>query len=249
MPYTRAELETYQWYQDRIEARRDEYITYLNESKDEQEENEIRQHIVDKNNTLLSFEDIDDEVRLKEPFKRAGLDSPDQNIIHKNMYPVFSSGEKFNLTIDTSINELIDTRDSLPVVRLVNQPQENLLEPKLFNQQDTNGTIVSLSLLTPSRKFPRERTDGYTIDLINGDIVAPKGWNNISVSTDEERIKNYLQIYYIENNSKRQFPTQQIFNSYIGTLLSSFIEYEILVIEKEDLDLIPLGTPMVYNAG
>ena len=75
MPYTRAELETYQWYQDRIEARRDEYITYLNESKDEQEENEIRQHIVDKNNTLLSFEDIDDEVRLKEPFKRAGLDS------------------------------------------------------------------------------------------------------------------------------------------------------------------------------
>ena len=41
MPYTQAELETYQWYQDRIKARRDEYLTYLKESQDEQEENVV----------------------------------------------------------------------------------------------------------------------------------------------------------------------------------------------------------------
>ena len=59
----------------------------------------------------------------------------------------------------------------------------------------------------------------------------------------------YLQVYYLENNVRRQFPTQEIFNSYVGTLLSSYIELEILVVEREDLDSIPLGSPMVYNAG
>ena len=58
MPYTRKELENYQWYQDRIKARRDEYNTYLQESKDEQEDNP-RQHMVDVNGVLLSFENID----------------------------------------------------------------------------------------------------------------------------------------------------------------------------------------------
>ena len=67
------------------------------------------------------------------------------------------------------------------------------------------------------------------------------------LDTDEEKIDNYLQVYYLENNVRRQFPTQQILNSYIGTLLSTFIELEILVIEKEDLDSIPLGSPMIYN--
>ena len=38
-----------------------------------------------------------------------------------------------------------------------------------------------------------ERTNGYTIDLVNGDIIAPNGWNEVSVSTDEEKIDNYLQ--------------------------------------------------------
>ena len=71
MPYTREELEKYQWYQDRIKARRDEYNTYLKESQEEQDDNP-RQHMVDENGVLLSFENIDDEVRLKEPFRRAG---------------------------------------------------------------------------------------------------------------------------------------------------------------------------------
>jgi hypothetical protein len=35
----------------------------------------------------------------------------------------------------------------------------------------------------------------------------------------------------------------------VGTLLSSYIELEILVVEREDLDSIPLGSPMIYNAG
>ena len=59
----------------------------------------------------------------------------------------------------------------------------------------------------------------------------------------------YLQVYYLENNVRRQFPTQEILNSYVGLLLSSYIELEILVVEREDLDSIPLGSPMIYNAG
>ena len=52
MPYTRQELETYQWYQDRIEARRNEYLTYLEESKSEQEDNP-RQHMVEENGVFF----------------------------------------------------------------------------------------------------------------------------------------------------------------------------------------------------
>ena len=73
--------------------------------------------------------------------------------------------------------------------------------------------------------------------------------NNTIINTEEEGIDNYLQVYYLENNLRRQFPTQQILSSYVGTLLSFYIEYEIVVIEKEDLELIPLGTPMAYNVG
>jgi len=249
VPYTREELENYQWYQDRKKARQDEYNLYLDEVQQDQIDNEIRNHIIDENGTLLSFENINDEVRLKEPFKRAGLDREDQYIIKPNQYPVYSSGEKFNLTIDTRIDELVNQPTSLPTIRLANQPQDNVLEPRLFQNVDNDGTIVTPTLLTPSRKTPDERTNGYTIDLVNGDIIAPNGWNEVLVSTDEEKIDNYLQVYYLENNVRRQFPTQEILNSYVGTLLSSYIELEILVVEREDLDSIPLGSPMIYNAG
>jgi hypothetical protein len=249
VPYTREELENYQWYQDRKKARQDEYNLYLDEAQQDQIDNEIRNHIIDENGTLLSFENINDEVRLKEPFKRAGLDREDQYIIKPNQYPVYSSGEKFNLTIDTRIDELVNQPTSLPTIRLANQPQDNVLEPRLFQNVDNDGTIVTPTLLTPSRKTPDERTNGYTIDLVNGDIIAPNGWNEVLVSTDEEKIDNYLQVYYLENNVRRQFPTQEILNSYVGTLLSSYIELEILVVEREDLDSIPLGSPMIYNAG
>ena len=249
MPYTQEELQNYQWYQDRKEARKNEYNTYLDEVQQDQVDNETRNHIVDGNGTLLSFENIDDDVRLNEPFKRAGLDREDPNIVNPNQYPVYSTGEKFNLTIDTTIDELVNQPTSLPTIRLANQPQDNVLEPRLFQNVDEDGTIVTPTLLTPSRKTPDERTNGYTIDLVNGDIIAPNGWNEVSVSTDEEKIDNYLQVYYLENNVRRQFPTQEIFNSYVGTLLSSYIELEILVVEREDLDSIPLGSPMIYNAG
>lgn len=249
MPYTQEELQNYQWYQDRKEARKNEYNTYLDEVQQDQVDNETRNHIVDENGTLLSFENIDDDVRLNEPFKRAGLDREDHNIVNPNQYPVYSTGEKFNLTIDTTIDELVNQPTSLPTIRLANQPQDNVLEPRLFQNVDEDGTIVTPTLLTPSRKTPDERTNGYTIDLVNGDIIAPNGWNEVSVSTDEEKIDNYLQVYYLENNVRRQFPTQEILNSYVGLLLSSYIELEILVVEREDLDSIPLGSPMIYNAG
>ena len=249
MPYTQEELQNYQWYQDRKEARKNEYNTYLDEVQQDQVDNETRNHIVDENGVLLSFENIDDDVRLNEPFKRAGLDREDHNIVNPNQYPVYSTGEKFNLTIDTTIDELVNQPTSLPTIRLANQPQDNVLEPRLFQNVDEDGTIVTPTLLTPSRKTPDERTNGYTIDLVNGDIIAPNGWNEVSVNTDEEKIDNYLQVYYLENNVRRQFPTQEILNSYVGLLLSSYIELEILVVEREDLDSIPLGSPMVYNAG
>ena len=62
-------------------------------------------------------------------------------------------------------------------------------------------------------------------------------------------IDNYLQVYYIENNRRRQFPNFNIFNSYVGTLLSSYIEHEIILVEKKELDIITLGVPMGYNVG
>ena len=46
--------------------------------------------------------------------------------------------------------------------------------------------------------------------------------------TDLEKIDNYLQVYYLENNVRRQFPTQEILNSYVGTFIH-IIELEILV--------------------
>ena len=119
MPYTRQELETYQWYQDRIEARRNEYLTYLEESKSEQEDSP-RQHMVDENGVLLSFENIDDEVRLKEPFRRAGLDDDDQRIKKTNQYPTYVKWQKFDITVDTTINKLIPTKTSLPLIQLTN---------------------------------------------------------------------------------------------------------------------------------
>ena len=247
MPYTRTELENYQWYQDKIKARRDEYNSYLKEVETEQVDNETRNHNVDENGVLLSFENIDDEVRLQEPFRRAGLDRKDQYIVKPNQYPTYLKGTKFDVTINTKISQLMQKSTSLPTVRFANTPNENALEPKLTNEPDDDGTILTPSLLTPSRKVPRERTDGYTIDLVNGDIVATKDWFEIEVDTEEEAIDNYLQVWYLEDNVRKQFPNFHILNSYIGTLLSSFIELEIILVEKQDLDLIPLGTPMRYN--
>ena len=83
--------------------------------------------------------------------------------------------------------------------------------------------------------------------MVNGDIIAAPNWNSVVVDTEEETIDNYLEVYYLENNVKRQIPNISILNSYIGELLSSFIEYEIIVVEKEDLNLIPNGTPLQYN--
>jgi len=246
MPYTREELENYQWYQDRVKARRDEYNTYLKESKDEQEDNP-RQHMVDENGVLLSFENIDDEVRLQEPFRRAGLDDDEQRIKIINQYPLFSKGQRFDITIDTELSQLIQKPTSLPSVRLFDAPQENLLEPKLFDEPDSDGTVSTPILLTPSRKIPNERTDGYTIDLVNGDIIATADWNNTTVDAEEDIIENYLEIWYLEGNVRRQFPDLNIFNSYIGTLFSSHIEHEIILVDRNDLDFIPLGTPMKYN--
>ena len=152
MPYRRQELETYQWYQDRIEARRNEYLTYFEESKSEQEDSP-RQHMVDENGVLLSFENIDDEVRLKEPFRRAGLDTPDQRIVKSNEYSLFSKGQGFDIVIDTEISQLIDIPRNLPTLPLANAPQENLLEPKLFLEADSDGTITTPIILTPSRNL------------------------------------------------------------------------------------------------
>ena len=76
---------------------------------------------------------------------------------------------------------------------------------------------------------------------------SPECQYNTEVNTEEDNIENYLQVYYLENNIRRQFPNFNIFNSYIGTLLSSYVEHEIILVEKKDLDLIPLGAPMNYN--
>ena len=249
MPYTREELENYQWYQDRLQSRKNSYDAYLEEVQQEQVDNEVRNHIVDDNGTLLSFENINDDVRLQEPFKRAGLDREDHYIVHPNLYPVYTKGQRFELTIDTNIQELSNVPTSLPSVRLFNSPQENLIKSLVYTQPDTDGTLLSPLLLTPSREVPDVRTDGYTISLVNGDIIAPSGWNEITIDTNEDKIDNYLEVYYLENNVRRQFPTQKILNSYIGTLLSTFVEQEIIVIEKEDLNSIPLGSPMDYNVG
>ena len=249
MPYTQEELQNYQWYQDRIKNRKVEYQNYLKQIEETQTENQVRNHITDENGVLLSFEDIDDDKRAEEPFKRAGLDRPDHNIIAKNQYPVFNKGQKFDITIDTRFSQLTQNATSLPSVRVFDAPNENLLTPRLNDTADADGTLLQVPLLTPSRQFPITRTDGFTFDLVNGDIIASPDWNNTIINTEEEGIDNYLQVYYLENNLRRQFPTQQILSSYVGTLLSFYIEYEIVVIEKEDLELIPLGTPMAYNVG
>ena len=249
MPYTREELENYQWYQDKVRQRENNYTKYLEDVTQEQTDNEIRKHITDVNGVLLSFEDINEEKRLKEPFRRLGLERADHNILKPNKYPIYNTGQKFEVTIDTSISKLISERKSLPRIRLANAPNENLIEPKLRLTPDTDGSLLSPLLLTPSRKLPKVRTDGYTIELVNGDIIAPLDWNNSEVNTEEERVDNYLQVYYMQNNRRRQFPNISIFNSHIGNLLSSSIEAEIILIEKDDLDLIPVGAPMSYNVG
>ena len=162
MPYTRKEFENYQWYQDRIKARRDEYNTYLQESKDEQEDNP-RQHMVDVNGVLLSFENIDEEVRLQEPFRRAGLDDDDQRIKKTNQYPLFSKGQKFDITIDTEFSQLTEKPTSLPscarpTIEFATDPPETVssifkLDNNFLNSASSTNFIVLLVRLFLAKKL------------------------------------------------------------------------------------------------
>ena len=123
---------------------------------------------------------------------------------------------------------MIPEAPQLPTVQLFDYPNDNVLNPVKI---DNNGETIRPTLLTPSRTKPNERTNGYTIDLVNGDIIAIDGWT-------ETQSELGLDIYYLENNRKRRFPTMKILNSYRGTLLGPHTDLEVIVIEKEDLDFI-----------
>ena len=55
MPYTREELENYQWYQDKVRQRENNYTKYLEDVTQEQVYNQTQKHITDVNGVLLSF--------------------------------------------------------------------------------------------------------------------------------------------------------------------------------------------------
>lgn len=236
MPYNKEELKAYQFHLDRVQNQRQKYIDYLDDPTISAPSN--RNHIVvSGSNTLISFEDINEERRKQAPFRRVGLDKPNHNIEKINQYPTFYNDERYENTIENEINSLIPTPPSLPTVQLANAPNDNVLNPSKIG---SNGVTITPTLLTPSRTKPNERTDGYTIDLVNGDVIALEGWS-------ETQSEHGLQVYYLEKNRKRRFPTMKILNSYRGTLLGSLIDLEILVIEKEDLDYILSGQPMEFN--
>ena len=236
MPYNKEELKAYQFHLDRVQNQRQKYIDYLDDPTISAPSN--RNHIVvSGSNTLISFEDINEERRKQAPFRRVGLDKPNHNIEKINQYPTFYNDERYENTIENEINSLIPTPPSLPTVQLANAPNDNVLNPSKIG---SNGVTITPTLLTPSRTKPNERTDGYTIDLVNGDVIALEGWS-------ETQSEHGLQVYYLEKNRKRRFPTMKILNSYRGTLYSSLIDLEILVIEKEDLDYILSGQPMEFN--
>ena len=136
---------------------------------------------------------------------------------------------------------MVNQPTSLPTIRLANQPQDNVLEQRLFQNVDDDGTIVTPTLLTPSRKTPDERTNGYTIDLVNGDVIGASNWN-----TNEGF---GLNLYFLEENRKRRFPSMKVFKSYVGTLITRQYEQEIIIINEDDLDLILNGKPMQFNVG
>ena len=238
MPYTKEELKAYQFHLDRVQNQRQKYIDYLDDPTISSPSN--RNHIVvSGSNTLISFEDIDEERRKQSPFRRVGLDESNHNIKKINQYPTFYKDERYENTIKNKINSLIPTPPSLPTVQLANAPNDNVLNPS--KKGSSEGVTITPTLLTPSRTKPNERTNGYTIDLLNGDIIALEGWT-------ESQSEHGLQVYYLEKNRKRRFPTMKILNSYRGTLYGPHIELEILVIEKEDLDFILSGQPMEFNA-
>jgi len=228
MPYTEEELKSYQFHLDRIENQRQKYQDYLEDPTIFSESS--RNHIVvSGSNTLISFEDIDEERRKQSPFRRVGLDDPATHEIEKvNQYPTFYKGERYDNTINYEINSLIPEAPELPTAQLFDYPNDNVLNPSKI---DDSGDTISPTLLTPSRTKPNERTDGYTIDLVNGDIIALDGWT-------KSQSEFGLDIYYLEKNRKRRFPTMKILNSYRGTLLGPHTDLEVIVIEKEDLDFI-----------
>jgi hypothetical protein len=236
MPYTKEELKAYQFHLDRVQNQRQKYNDYLDDPTISAQSS--RNHIVASgSNTLISFEDIDEEKRKQSPFRRVGLDAENHKIEKVNQYPTFYKDEKYENTIESEINSLIPTPPSLPTVQLANAPNDNVLNP---SKKSSSGITITPTLLTPSRTKPNERTDGYTIDLLNGDIIALEGWT-------ESQSEHGLQVYYLEKNRKRRFPTMKILNSYRGTLLGPHMDLEILVIEKDALDFILSGQPMEFN--
>ena len=240
MPYTKEELKTYQYYLNRVEDQRQKYQDYLDDQNISQTSE--RNHLVASgSDVLISFEDIDEGRRNQSPFGRIGLSREDHKIFKTNVYPDFYKGEKYETTINTDIDKLITQAPELRSVRLHNAPNNNILKPSLTGELDETGTSFQPSLLTPSREIPNVRTDGYTIDLTNGDIIGAPG------ALDGEEPELGLDIYYLENNRRRRFPNLDILFSYVGTLLSANIELEIMIVVKEDLENILLGTPMEFN--
>jgi hypothetical protein len=240
MPYTKEELKTYQYHLNRAENQRQKYQDYLDDQNISQTSE--RNHLVASgSDVLISFEDIDEGRRKQSPFGRIGLSRDDHKVFKTNVYPEFYKGEKSETTIDTDIDSLIIKAPALRSVRLHNAPNNNILKPLLTGELDETGTSFRPSLLTPSRETPKVRTDGYTIDLINGDIIGSPE------ALDGEEPELGLEIYYLENNRRRRFPNYDILFSYVGTLLSSNIELEVLIIIKDDIDNILIGTPMEFN--
>ena len=231
MPFTEQELQNYQFYLQLKEERDTRYEDFYTEAISESD-SDTRNHLLVKDtNTLYSFEDIDEERRKEAPFGRIGLDD-DNHYVHKsNRYPEFEKGEKLESVIDTEINSLIPLAPSLPTIKLYEAPNNNVLSP----QKDG----VEFTLLSPSREEPVVRTNGYTIDLVNGDIVGYFDWN------DNEGLG--LNLWYLEENRKRRFPTMRIFKSYIGTFISRYYEQEIIIAHQGDLENILNGKPMQFN--
>ena len=233
MPFTEQELQNYQFYLQLKEERDKKYQDFYEEAISESDSTTRNHLLVKDTNTLYSFEDIDEERRKEAPFGRIGLDDPNHYVHKVNRYPTFEKGEKLEKVIDTEINSLIPLAPSLPTIRLYNSPNNNVLSPK------KNG--VGFTILGPSRELPNVRTNGYTIDLVNGDVIGASNWN-----TNEGF---GLNLYFLEENRKRRFPSMKVFKSYVGTLITRQYEQEIIIINEDDLDLILNGKPMQFNVG
>lgn len=234
MPFTEQELQNYQFYLNLVEERNTRYEEFYEQAL-AQSTSDTRNHlVVSGSTTLYSFEDIDDERRAEAPFGRVGRDDENHYVIKKNRFPVYLKNEIFERTIDSEINSLIPLAPSLPTVRLHKAPNDNVIEPK------TKDGVV-FKLLTPSRNNYQgvPRTNGYTIDLVNGDIVGYPQWNLND--------GNGLDLWYIEENRKRRFFSIKDFASYIGSKISRYFEREIIIVEEGDLDIVLNGKPMQFN--